>query len=115
MTRIETLPFDAARYLTDPREQAALLSDAFASGDPAYITTALGTIARARGMSELARETGISREGLYKALSPTGDPRLSTLLGILKALNLQLSTMPDVLDETNVDPAAARAKKRKTA
>lgn len=117
MSKIDTLPFDAARYLTDPREQTALLSDAFASGEPAYITTALGTIARARGMSELAREIGMSREGLYKALSPTGDPRLSTLLGILKALNLQLSTMLDASHETNDNPAPAppRVRKRKTA
>ena len=110
MTKIETLPFDAAKYLTDPKEQAALLSDALASGEPAYITTALGTIVRARGMSQLARDVGLSREGLYKALSPTGDPRLSTLLGILKALNLQLS-MTTVSGDANDNPAPVRKRR----
>ncbi len=90
MPKTETLPFDAARYLTSAESQSELLSDALESGDVGYIATALGTIARARGMSDVAREAGVTREGLYKALSATGDPRLSTVLGVMKALNLEL-------------------------
>jgi probable addiction module antidote protein len=88
---IETLPFDAAEYLDTPESQAELLADAFETGDAHYITVALGVVARARGMSSVASEAGVTREALYKALSETGDPRLSTLLGVMKALGLRLS------------------------
>jgi probable addiction module antidote protein len=91
---IETLPFDAARYLKSPEAQAGLLSDAFASGEARYIATALGVVARARGMTEVAREAGVTREALYKALSEDGDPRLTTLIGVLKALGIRLSAAP---------------------
>ncbi len=59
-------------------------------GDPALITAALGDIARAKGMSQLARDTGISREGLYKALSGEGNPEFATVLKLVKALGLKL-------------------------
>jgi probable addiction module antidote protein len=88
---IETLPFDAAQYLTSPESQAELIADALETGDVAYIATALGTVARARGMSKVAKEAGVTREALYKALSSGGDPRLSTLLGVMKALGVKLS------------------------
>lgn len=91
---IETLPFDAARYLKSPEAQTELLSDAFASGDARYIATALGVVARARGMTTVAREAGVTREALYKALSEDGDPRLTTLIGVLKALGIRLSAAP---------------------
>jgi probable addiction module antidote protein len=91
---IATLPFDAARYLQSPEAQTELLSDAFASGDARYIATALGVVARARGMTQIAREAGVTREALYKALSEEGDPRLTTLLGVLKALGIRLSAAP---------------------
>lgn len=84
------VPFDAARYLESREAQAELLSEAFASGDTAFIAVALGTIARARGMTEVAREAGVTREALYKALSGEGDPKLSTLLGVMRALNLTI-------------------------
>lgn len=63
-------------------------------GDPAFIAMALGDIARARGMAELARETGLGRESLYKALSAEGNPQLSTVLKVTKALGLQFSIKP---------------------
>ncbi|MBN9591243.1 MAG: putative addiction module antidote protein [Alphaproteobacteria bacterium] len=88
---IKTLPFDAAEYLDTAESQAELLADAFESGDPNYITHALGVVARARGMSNVAKEAGVTREALYRALSEKGDPRLSTLIGVLKALGVQLS------------------------
>ncbi|HEY5299781.1 MAG TPA: addiction module antidote protein [Acetobacteraceae bacterium] len=88
---VKTEPFDAARYLTSRDAQAELLNDAFATGDAAYIAQALGVIARARGMTEVAREAGVTREALYKSLSDAGDPRLTTLLGVTRALGMTLS------------------------
>jgi probable addiction module antidote protein len=91
---LKTKPFDAAEYLDDPDSQAELLSDAFESGDAGYIAQALGVVARARGMTEIAREAGVTREALYKALTEEGDPRLSTLLGVTRALGVTLSAAP---------------------
>ena len=87
----QTEPFDAARYLGSPEAQEELLNDALASGSAAYVAQALGVIARARGMTEVAREAGVTREALYKSLSEDGDPRLTTLLGVARALGLTLS------------------------
>jgi probable addiction module antidote protein len=93
---IETAVFDVARYIDTPEAEAELLADAFASGDIGYITHALGIVARARGMSQVARDAGVSREALYKALSGSGDPKLSTLLGVLSALGVTLTVQPKV-------------------
>ncbi len=86
-----TEPFDAARYLASSEAQAELLNDALTSGEAAYVAQALGVIARARGMTQVAREAGVTREALYKALSEDGDPRLTTLLGVARALGVTLS------------------------
>jgi len=91
---LETTIFDAAEYLDTPEPQADLLADAFDSGDATYIAHALGVIARARGMTTVARDAGVTREALYKALSEKGDPKLSTLLGVMKALGVQLTAKP---------------------
>ncbi len=91
MTKLETRPFDPAEYVDTPEAAHAYLNDAFASGDSAEIADAIGVIARARGMSELARETGLSRQALYVALSAKGDPTLSSLLNVLKALGVSLA------------------------
>ncbi|HEY5818413.1 MAG TPA: addiction module antidote protein [Mesorhizobium sp.] len=91
---LETTIFDAAEYLDTPESQADLLADAFDSGDATYIAHALGVIARARGMTTVARDAGVTREALYKALSEKGDPKLSTLLGVMKALGVQLTAKP---------------------
>jgi probable addiction module antidote protein len=87
---VKTIPFDAAQYLTDPEDQAELISDALASGDAAVVAAALGVVARARGMTEVAREAGVTREALYTSLSDKGDPRLTTLLGVMRALGVTL-------------------------
>jgi probable addiction module antidote protein len=89
-TALETTPFDPAAFIDTPDAQAELISDALESGDAAYIANAFATVARARGMAQVARDAGISREGLYKALGGNGDPRLSTLLGITRALGIKL-------------------------
>lgn len=87
---LKTRVWDAAEYLNSPKAIASYLEAAFEDGDPAVIAAALGDVARAQGMSELARKAGVTREALYKALSPSGDPRLSTLLGVMKALGIKL-------------------------
>ena len=89
MVKIE--PFEAARYMVAPESQAELLNDALASGDAGYMAQALGVIARARGMSEVAREAGVTREALYNARSENSDPRLTTLLGVARALGVTLT------------------------
>jgi probable addiction module antidote protein len=92
---LETFPFDAAKYLKTPESQAELLADAFQTGNAAYIANALGVVAKARGMTQVADKAGVTREALYKALSADGDPRLTTLLGVLKALGVRLTTITE--------------------
>src|SRR5687768_3842239 len=87
----ETTKFDIQDYLKTPEDRAAYIEAALEDGDVSFITHALGDVARGVGMSDVAKEAGITREGLYKALSEKGDPRLSTLLGVMRALGLQLS------------------------
>ena len=89
--KLETYPFDAADVLDTPEEQADFLAEAFASGDAAAVTAALGIIARARGIARVAGETGLSREALYKATGSAGNPTLATLLSIMRATGLKLS------------------------
>ena len=91
---LKTTPFDAAAYLDTPESQVELLTDAFETGDAGYIARALGVVARARGMSQVAKDAGVTREGLYKALSSEGDPRLTTLLGVAKSLGLTVTVQP---------------------
>ena len=88
---LKTYDFDAADALDTPEAQAELLADAFASEDPAIVTAALGMIARARGVTSVARDTGLSREAIYKATSPGGNPTLSTIMGIARVTGLKLS------------------------
>ncbi len=90
----ETIPFDASEFFADAEAQAALLTDAFESGDAGHIASALGVIAKARGMTSVAREAGVTREALYKALSERGDPKFSTVLGVARALGLKLTVTP---------------------
>ncbi len=86
-----TRPFDAAEYLDSAEAVAAYLEAAFEDGDPAFIADALGTVARAKGMTEVARKTGLSRESLYKALSAEGNPEFATILKVMHALDLKLT------------------------
>ena len=92
MGKITTRPWDAAEHLQTDEDIAAYLDAALdeAGDDPAFIAEALGTVARARGMSELARSTGLAREALYRALSPTGNPSFGTVLKVIKALGVKL-------------------------
>lgn len=90
--KTKTVPYDVAEQLRTPDEMAAYLDAwlAEAPDDAAGIARALGDIARAKGMSQVARDTGLSRESLYKALSETGNPSFSTILKVAKALGLRL-------------------------
>ena len=87
-------PFDAAKYLENDEAIAEYISEAMLTGDIEIITNAIGVAAKARGMSEVARETGLSRESLYKALSGEGHPQFETISLVLQALGLRLRVEP---------------------
>jgi probable addiction module antidote protein len=88
---LETFSWDSAEQLRSPEDIAAFIQAAFEDGDPSVITHALGVVARARGMSQVARDSMLSREALYKALTPDGDPKLSTFFSVLKALGMRVT------------------------
>ena len=88
---IETKPWDAAEVLGTPADIAAYLDAYLEDGTPEELLSALSTIARSRGMTELARQTGISREALYRAFSESGNPTLDTLMRVMKALGVRLA------------------------
>ena len=89
--KVAALPsFDAARYLDDDRAVAAYLTDVLAANNPALLASALGTVARARGMSEIARHSGLTREALYRALRPDAQPRFDTVSRVCAALGVKL-------------------------
>ena len=86
--------FDASEYIDDDEGARIFLEDAMESGNAAVIAGAIGAIAKYKGMSAIARETGMSRESLYRALSEDGNPQLSTVLKVLEAMGLKLSVEP---------------------
>lgn len=94
MGKTKTKLYDAAEYLETKDDMAAYLEAALEEGDPALVVHALGNIARARGMSEIARQTGLRRESLYKALSPEGNPEFATVLKVVQALGIELHAEP---------------------
>lgn len=83
--------FDPSEFLDSPESIQAYIDEAVETGNPAFISDALGVIARAKGMSELAKTTGLSRETLYRTLSSKGNPNLKTLLAIISALGVSLT------------------------
>lgn len=88
---LETTAWDPTDHLTSPEGERAYLEAAFDDGDPALIAAALGDVARARGMAQIARDAGISREAMYKAFRREGNPTLETLTKVMKALGLKLT------------------------
>lgn len=84
-------PYDPADALVDDDEVAVFMADALETGDAAYIAKALGVIARAKGMGQIAEQTGLSREQLYRSFSEKGNPTLKTTLAVMKALGLGLT------------------------
>ncbi len=91
---IELTRFDTAAYLADEASQAEYLSEAFATGEASFIAHAIGVVARARGMSQLAVDSGINRQQLYRVLDKDGNPTLETLTKILGAMKLKLQAVP---------------------
>lgn len=90
MAKTKTRPWDAAEHLETEADMAAYLEAVLEDGDPALVAAALGDIARAKGMTLIARKTGMGRESLYKALSSEGNPELATVLKVVRALGLKL-------------------------
>jgi probable addiction module antidote protein len=86
--------FDAADYLKTDEHITAYLEDAAQDGDPAAMAAALGTVARARNVSQLAGDTGLTREGIYKALSPDGNPAFATVVKVAQALGFVVAFRP---------------------
>ena len=90
MTMKKAKRWDASEYLETEADIAAYLNAALEDGDTSVIAATLGEIARAKGMTQLAKETGITRDGLYKALSPTGNPSFDTVQKVVKVFRLKL-------------------------
>jgi probable addiction module antidote protein len=92
---LKTFPYDSAEYLEDDQAIAEYLEEAMKiateDSDPTFLAVALGTVARARGMSQIAKDAGLSRESLYKALGSDGNPEFGTILKVLQALGLKFS------------------------
>jgi probable addiction module antidote protein len=95
MVKTVTTKYEVSEHLRTPQEMAAYLEKCIeeANGDAAFITKALGDIARAKGMSQVARDAGLSRESLYKALSGERSPGFDTILKVISALGLELHTV----------------------
>jgi len=91
---LKTTPFDAAEYLSTPEAVAAYLNDAIASGDAEELIVALGTVARVKGMTVIARDTGLGRESLYKALSKSSNPAFVTISRVMASLGLRMAVEP---------------------
>ena len=88
--KIKTSPFDSADYLVNDKTIAEYLSATLEDGDPERFLDALKTVARARGMTQLAKDSGLGRESLYKALAPGAKPRYDTILKVVRALGVTL-------------------------
>jgi probable addiction module antidote protein len=91
---MKTKPFDPAEYLDSDEAIAEYMTEALGSGDPSFVADALGVVARARGMSEVAHAAGLSRESLYRALRADGNPEFATIMRVVRALGLRLSATP---------------------
>jgi probable addiction module antidote protein len=109
MPRVITTRYDVAEHLRTPEEMAAYLEAALeeAPGDAAFIAKALGDIARARGMAQVARDAGLSRESLYKALSGERSPGFDTILKVIDALGLKLQARASLASGTEAQQGAA--------
>ena len=91
---VKVTTFDAAEYLESAEDVANYLTEAFETGDASFIAHAIGTVARAQGMAAIAKQSGLSRENLYRALSPDGHPEFETVIKVLQALGVQLVATP---------------------
>ena len=99
--KTRTSPYDSADVLDSKAAINAYLKEALATDDPAFIAKAMGVIARARGMSRVAKKAGLSRESLYKALSTDGNPEFGTVIRVMQALGLKLSIACSTVEATS--------------
>ncbi len=108
MSKTTTTRYDVAEHLQTPEEMAAYLEASLeeADGDGAFVAKALGDIARAHGMTQIARDAGLSHESLYKALSGDRSPGFDTILKVIKALGLRLHAQPDTAPPLTPTPPA---------
>jgi len=107
MIKEQTAKWDASEFLETDEDIMAYLSVALEEGDPDCITLAIGNIAKAHGMTEIARKTGVSRESLYRAFRKGGDPKLTTLIGVMKSLGMKLTATPSSATPVTADIAEA--------
>lgn len=98
MKRITTSLWDASNHLNTKEDIIAYVEAALEDGDLSLISAVLGDVARSKGMTQIARETGLGRESLYKSLSREGNPEFATILRVIKALGLQLKVVPQEND-----------------
>ena len=91
---LKTTRFDAADYLDSENRRAAYITAAFETGDADFVRDALAIVARARGMSQIAKKAALNRESLYKALGKAGNPEFSTIMRVMRALGLTLAARP---------------------
>ena len=94
MDKISMSIYDPAEFIATEEDVVLHLEAAFEDGHPSVISDMIGAVARSKGMADVAARTGLSRESLYRALSPKGNPKLSTLVEVLAALGLRLSVVP---------------------
>jgi probable addiction module antidote protein len=87
----KTTKWDAAEYLDSEEAIAIFMGEAFKTNDPAYIAHAVGVVARAKGMAQISKKTGLSREQLYRSFSEKGNPTLKSTLAVMKALGIELT------------------------
>jgi probable addiction module antidote protein len=93
-TTLKLVPFDAARYLDDDEAIAEYMTAVLEANDPDLLLLALGDVARAKGMAQVAKDAGLGRESLYKALTPGAKPRFDTVLKVAKALGVKFTAQP---------------------
>lgn len=98
MAKVPTTPFDSAHYLDSAEAVAAYIDAYLEDSTPEEIRAALATVARSRGISELAKRTGLSRPGIYKALGQDGNPSFETIRSLLAAMGLRLTVQPAEAD-----------------
>ena len=101
---LKTTLWDASEHLDNEEMVFAYMNAALEDGDPAVIAATLGDVARARGMSQIAKAAGVSRESLYKSLSAEGNPEFGTVMKVMKALGVTLSATPSAEPETETVP-----------
>ncbi|MEM9007553.1 MAG: addiction module antidote protein [Cyanobacteria bacterium P01_F01_bin.86] len=100
MANLQTYPWDASDHLETKEDIIAYLEAALEENDPSLVATILGDIARSKGMTQIASETGLGRESLYKALSTEGNPEFATVLKVLQALGLRLQVVPVAVQDS---------------